>query len=116
MKSWEARVERLIREAQERGEFDDLPGAGNPIEGLDKPHDPYWWIKQLLEREGLSVTPPALALKKEIEKRLAGAPTERALRRVVTELNEKIAELNRTGSRSDIALLDADAVVARWQA
>ena len=39
MKSWEARVERLIREAQERGEFDNLPGAGKPIEGLDKPHD-----------------------------------------------------------------------------
>lgn len=48
--------------------------------------------------------------------RLAGAPTERALRRVVAELNDKIAELNRTGARSDIARIDAAAVVARWQA
>jgi hypothetical protein len=30
-------IERQIREAQERGAFDDLPGAGKPIPGLDRP-------------------------------------------------------------------------------
>ena len=50
-KTW---VERQIREAMERGEFDDLPGAGKRIADLDKPHDELWWIKQKLRRENLS--------------------------------------------------------------
>ena len=32
MKSLESLVEQRISEAQERGEFDDLPGAGAPLE------------------------------------------------------------------------------------
>ena len=31
----ESPVEKQIREAMERGEFDDLPGAGKPLEGLE---------------------------------------------------------------------------------
>ena len=31
-------VERQIREATARGEFDNLPGAGKPIEDLDPVH------------------------------------------------------------------------------
>ena len=53
--SWESWIERQIREAQERGEFDNLPGAGKPIEGLEGPHDELWWLKRMLEREQLSV-------------------------------------------------------------
>jgi hypothetical protein len=30
-RNWESLTERLIREAQERGEFDDLPAHGHPI-------------------------------------------------------------------------------------
>ena len=30
--SWEALTERLIREAQEAGEFDELPGHGRPLQ------------------------------------------------------------------------------------
>lgn len=30
--AWESAVERRIREAQERGDFDDLPGRGRPID------------------------------------------------------------------------------------
>lgn len=32
MNAYEALAEQRIREAQERGEFDDLPGAGAPLE------------------------------------------------------------------------------------
>ena len=42
---FETWVERQIREATERGEFDNLPGAGKPVADLDKPHDELWWIK-----------------------------------------------------------------------
>ena len=30
-RDWESLTDRLIREAQERGEFDDLPGRGQPL-------------------------------------------------------------------------------------
>ena len=50
----------------ERGEFDDLPGAGKPIEDLGDQHDPDWWLKQLIEREKITGSlPPALELRKE---------------------------------------------------
>ncbi|HVD28538.1 MAG TPA: DUF1992 domain-containing protein, partial [Mycobacteriales bacterium] len=42
---WESVVEAQIRQAQERGDFDDLPGKGKPIPGLDDPDDEQWWIK-----------------------------------------------------------------------
>ena len=48
--SW---IERRIREAAERGEFDDLPGSGEPLAVLDEPYEPNWWVKRWIEREGL---------------------------------------------------------------
>ena len=50
----ESVVERQIRLAMERGEFSDLPGTGEPIEGLDDTYDPLWWVKRLAEREGIT--------------------------------------------------------------
>ncbi|HYN66520.1 MAG TPA: DUF1992 domain-containing protein, partial [Ornithinibacter sp.] len=65
---WESPVEKAIREAQERGEFDDLPGAGKPLTGLGDLDDPMWWLRRYVEREQLDLTlalPPALQLRKE---------------------------------------------------
>ena len=67
LSDWESSVERQIREGIERGEFDNLPGAGKPLEGLDGPHDEEWWVKQKLRREQVSGLPPALAVRKELE-------------------------------------------------
>ncbi len=50
----ESVVERQIRLAMERGEFSDLPGTGEPIEGLDDTYDPLWWVKRWAEREGIT--------------------------------------------------------------
>jgi hypothetical protein len=36
--TWEALAERLIREAQERGEFDELPHHGLPLDVADNPY------------------------------------------------------------------------------
>ena len=38
MKHWESLVDQKIREAMEQGEFDDLPGMGEP---LDTPVNPF---------------------------------------------------------------------------
>ena len=47
-------ADRRIREAMEKGEFNDLPGSGEPIPNLQDGYDPDWWTKQLVKREGLS--------------------------------------------------------------
>jgi hypothetical protein len=44
-------VERRIREAIDAGEFDDLPGAGKPIDDLDLDYDPAWWVRKWVRRE-----------------------------------------------------------------
>src|SRR5829696_7061355 len=50
---YESWVERQVREAIERGEFDNLPGQGKPIRGLNGRDDENWWVKSYLEREHL---------------------------------------------------------------
>ena len=64
---YESWAERQVREAIERGEFDNLPGAGRPIPGLNGRDDADWWVKGLLEREQLPMPlPTSLALRKEV--------------------------------------------------
>ena len=92
---YESPVERAIREAQERGEFDDLPGAGKPLQ-LGDADDPMWWVRRLAEREQLDFTgalPPAVALRKEA----AGFPdslvdlrTEESVRAVLDDYNLRV--------------------------
>ena len=50
---YEPFIDRVVREAIERGEFDDLPGKGKPLQ-LKRVGDPDWWVKEKLEREQLS--------------------------------------------------------------
>jgi hypothetical protein len=43
-------AERIIREAIEAGEFDDLTGTGKPIPGRGSVDDEMWWVRLWLER------------------------------------------------------------------
>jgi hypothetical protein len=98
--SWETWIDRQIREAAERGVFEDLPGTGKPIANLDKPHDENWWIRQKLRREDLSYLPPSLALKKEAESALGAAlsaKSEIEVREIIEHINAKIIRANRLG-------------------
>jgi Domain of unknown function (DUF1992) len=114
-------VERQIRDAMERGEFDDLPGAGKPIPDLDKPHDELWWVKDKLRRENLSYLPATLALRREVEDALAAAlraSSEAQVRRIVAEVNRKIVEGNRkaaSGPPLNLMPVDAERIVRRWR-
>jgi hypothetical protein len=118
---WENSVERQIREAIERGEFDNLPGAGKPLAGLDSPHDEEWWVKAKLRREKVSYLPPALAVRKELEvalERIAEATSEVTVRRIVMEINERIVHVNSratTGPPSTLLPLDVELVVQHWK-
>ncbi|ANZ15158.1 DUF1992 domain-containing protein [Streptomyces noursei] len=91
--SFESWVDKQIRESDERGGFERLPGFGKPLPHLDRPYDETWWIKEKMSREQLSFLPPTLALRKEAEEALkaaAEAPSEAALRRSLTEINDRI--------------------------
>jgi hypothetical protein len=114
-------VERQIREATERGEFDNLPGAGKPIADLDKPHDELWWVKQKLRRENLSYLPPTIALRKEAEDALLAASqaaSEAQVRRIVADINRKILDGNRkaaSGPPLNLMPFDVERVVRTWR-
>ena len=120
--SFETWVERQIREAAERGAFDNLPGAGKPIPDLDKPRDELWWVKQKLRREHLSYLPPTIALRKEAEAALAAAAragSEAEVRAILAAINARIAEGNRkaaSGPPLNLAPVDVERAVARWRA
>lgn len=47
-------VDLQVSQAVDRGDFDDLPGLGRPIEDLGEQHDPDWWLKRLVEREQIT--------------------------------------------------------------
>jgi hypothetical protein len=114
-------VERVIREAQEDGEFERLRGAGQPLP-LTGALDEAWWIKEKLRREKLSDLPDALAIRLEAERVVAEVvrlSDERVVRERLEELNAKIRKINRThvsGPPTTLAPLDVEAVVARWRA
>jgi DnaJ homologue, subfamily C, member 28, conserved domain len=97
---WESWIDRQVREASERGEFDDLAGAGQPISNLDKPFDQLWWVKNKLSQEDLTYMSPSVALRKEAHdarEMALGARSEAEARRILAAINEKIRAANRTG-------------------
>ena len=118
---FESWVDKQIREAQERGAFDDLPGAGKPIPDLDRPRDDTGWIKQKMRRENLSYLPPVLMLRKEIEdvrRDALEARTERDVREMVAAINERIVEAIRTplaGPPLARRPLDVEEIVDQWR-
>jgi hypothetical protein len=91
-------VDHQIRAAMERGEFDNLPGAGKPLKLPDR-HDPDWWVKQLVEREQLTgVLPPALALRSEdaeLDAELDRMATEEEVRSALADFNQRVVAARR---------------------
>ena len=120
--SFESWVDRQIREAEERGAFRDLPGAGKPLPHASEPYDELWWVREKMARENLSALPPSLVLRREADDVRAAAlaaPTERAARRIVAEINERIRQALReppAGPPLNLVPFDEEALVAEWRA
>ncbi|WP_069860990.1 DnaJ family domain-containing protein [Streptomyces malaysiensis] len=119
--SFETWADRQIREAEERGAFADLPGRGKPLPNLDRPYDDLWWVKEKMARENLSFLPPTLVLRKEAEDALAAVektPSERVVRDILAEVNDKIREAIRRpppGPPLILVPFDIDEIVREWQ-
>ena len=118
---WESWIDAQIRVAQEQGAFDNLPGAGKPLPNLDQEYDPDWRVKQLVQREQISMLPPSLELLRKVETELAAIEKlqdEATVRRRVAALNVEIAKVNATvveGPPTRLGTLDVDQIVERWQ-
>jgi hypothetical protein len=115
-------VDLQIKQAMERGDFDDLPGAGKPIKNLGTQHDPDWWIKQLIEREKITgVLPPALQLRKddaELDAKLDRHTAESEVRRVLEEFNARVMKARYTpidGPPLVTMPRDVEADVVAWR-
>lgn len=122
--SW---VERQIREAQEGGEFDNLPGAGKPLPDLGDPNDESWWVRRMIERENLDMSgalPSALLLRKEaagFPESLCEVRTEQGVREILEDYNKRV-RLDRlrpaVGTLPPLLArtVDVDEMVQRWHA
>lgn len=120
--SWQTWIDSQIDDAQANGEFDDLPGYGKPLAGIDRPRDELWWVRDKLRREEVEYLPPALAIRREAEQaeqQALAAPTQAEAERILDEINAKIRYLNShtiDGPPTTLMPLDVDEVLDRWRA
>lgn len=115
-------VETAIQLAIRRGEFDDLPGAGKPLEGLGTHHDPDWWIRRKIETENLSgLGPPALLLRvedRELDANLDQLGRESDVREVLEDFNSRVVAARRQlqgGPPVITRTRDVDAEIEAWR-
>jgi len=121
--SW---VDRQIREARERGEFDNLRGTGKPLGDLGDPNDPDWWVRNYIKREKLDISgalPTPLALRKEaasFPESLADVPSEDQVREILEDFNHRV-KIDRlrpaVGTLPPLLArtVDVDEVVEQWR-
>src|SRR5688572_15697977 len=115
-------VEVSIQQAIRRGEFDNLPGAGKPLQGLGDRHDPDWWIRRKIQSEKLTgLGPPALTLRVEsveLRDRLDELSQEQDVREAVEDFNRRVIEARRQllgGPPVVTPTRDTDAEVHAWR-
>lgn len=120
--SW---IDQQIADAEKRGLFDDLPGAGKPLDIKPEGGDyGQAWMRDYARREGVTpeeFLPAPLRLRREIE-RLAETVgemrSEAEVRETVADLNRRIVEWRRipVGPPVHVRLVNAEEMVSRWRA
>jgi len=90
-------VENIIREAIEKGEFDNLPGKGKPLVFEDDSHVPEYLRLVYKILKNADCIPPELQLKKDIQAAqdlLSGLTDEKEKYRQMKKLNFLVMKLN----------------------
>lgn len=116
--------EKRIREAQERGDFEDLAGAGKPFD-LGDLNDPDRWVKRSAKGERLDLggaLPGALGLRKEA----SGYPAspadvrrEEHVREILDDFNPRVLADRRRPALGKLPpmiakTVDVDELVGQW--
>ena len=102
---YEKIVEQRIKEAMEKGEFDNLPGKGRPIPLEDDSHVPEDLRLAYKVLKNADCLPPELLEKKEIlqmEDMLAAIPDAKERYKLIKRINFKIMKLNVMGKKSPL--------------
>lgn len=108
-----------VRKAIARGDFDDLPGSGEPIDLPDQ-HDPEWWVRSLVQRERIALLPSSIQLRKDdavLDERLDELVDEKAVRREIDDFNERVIRARYEPPAGPPLITmprDPDATVAAW--
>jgi hypothetical protein len=98
-------VEKRIQEAQRKGEFDNLPGRGKPIDFEEDRHIPEDLRLAYKILKNADCLPPEIEEKKEIrqmEDMLANIPDEKEKYKLIKKINYKIMKLNMQGNKSPL--------------
>ena len=98
-------IEKRILEAQKKGDFDDLPGSGEPISVEDDSHVPEDLRLTYKILKNANCVPPEVQLRKDIRKMedmLEGMSDEKEKYRHIKRINFKIMQLNMMGKASPL--------------
>ena len=90
-------IEKRIKEAQKKGDFDDLPGSGEPIPIEDDSHIPEDLRLAYKILKNANCVPPEIQLRKDIRKMedmLDNMSDEKEKYRHIKKINFKIMQLN----------------------
>jgi hypothetical protein len=117
--SW---IDQQISEAEERGAFDNLPGAGKPLPRRTEDAGQAW-LRDYLRREGVpaeDLLPTPLRLRKQVQRlteTVQDIRSEAEVREIVAELNRQITEWRRipAGPPVFLPLVGTEAMVASWR-
>jgi len=97
MKRWESLIDQKIREAMERGEFDNLPGKGEPVDLSENPfEDPELRLAHRMLRNA-GFAPSWIEERKDIDAEFVVARTNLARARAI--LKKTLGTENETGAK-----------------
>ena len=120
-------IDQQVADAERRGLFDNLPGAGKPLRIKPGAADGDYgqaWLRDYARREGVpaeEMLPTPLRLRREMERLAETAGefrSEDEVRAAAADLNRRIVEWRRIplGPPVHVRLVNADDLVARWRA
>jgi hypothetical protein len=98
-------IEKRIKEAEERGEFENLPGRGRPLKLDDDSRIPADLRLAYKILKNADCLPPEIELQKEIRKMedmLKNIPDEKERYLQIKRINFKIMKLNMMGRKSPL--------------
>ena len=98
-------AERRIEEAMREGKFDNLAGAGKPLDLEPMPADEdarlAWWALHVLKQNDF--TPEEVRWRKQLDRyrdEIAAAPSESRLKALVAAHNEMVRQINTLGTNA----------------